>query len=65
MFAIHNNHLSNVKACNTSNQFTPMCKFIDIEKRKFYSNVGKSIHINYIGDMFIRETEIRLEMSQC
>ena len=57
--------LSNVKASNTSNQFTPIYKFIDTEKRKSYSNVNKSIHINCIRDTLICETEIRLEKSQC
>ena len=34
-------------------------------KKKFYSNVNKSIHINYIGDTLICDTEITLEKSQC
>ena len=56
-------HLSNVKACNTSSQFTLIYRFTDIEKGMFYSNVNQSMHFNYIGDMLI--CEIGLENTRC
>ena len=56
-------HLSNVKACNTSSQFTLIYRFTDIEKGMFCSNVNQSMHFNYIGDMLI--CEIGLENTRC